>query len=288
MGLSARVPSGAQTYKFIPAIYLNKVIEAAKSSLVALDAVNNEWVAGAVKGDTYYIPKTNTVTATEVVVNTKGTSKNPFNTAGVTLSVDQWYEAPVDIDDMTKFQSQVAMDNFAVKESAYSIQKIIDTSICTLFSSLGGYSSSAYETDGQTLDDNILIYLMETLDEADVPRDGGRTLILDPSAMADMLKIDKFVQSLYVSIGAVENGLIAKNHPIYGCSVRVTNNLVAATTGNYGVMMHRNAIAVKIQIDTAWRKVFEELHTTRYQAEALWGVIEAQDTFGVPFYTRKS
>jgi len=53
-------------------------------------------------------------------------------------------------------------------------------------------------------------------------------------------------------------------------------------------MYHKNAIASKVQIDKAWRKEFEELHETRIQAEALWGASEAQDTFGVPFFTRKS
>src|SRR3990172_5020920 len=130
MGLSARVPSGAGTNKFIPAIYVNKVIDAAKSALVAWDAINKEWVSGVVKGDTFYIPKTNTITATEVVVGSKAATTNPFNTTGVTLSIDQWFEAPVDIDYMTKFQSQVAMDNYAVKEASYGVEVKVDSTVC--------------------------------------------------------------------------------------------------------------------------------------------------------------
>ena len=75
--------------------------------------------------------------------------------------------------------------------------------------------------------------------------------------------------------------------PLYGCTFRMTNNLTAATTGAYGVMMHKTAIIGVAQIEKAWRKVFEELHQTRFHSEALWGVLEARDTFGACFYTRK-
>lgn len=287
MSLSARTPSTLDTNKFIPEIFSKKVQEAVKSELVAWDAITSEWRDDLVKGDTLYITKTNTVTATEVVVGTKATALNPFNTTPTTLTINQWYEAPADPDDMSMFQSQVELEDWAVKECSYAVKVKIDSTVCDLFSSLGGYSTSAYGSDGQTLTDDLLIYLMETLDESNVPRDGKRSLILDPSGVADMLKEDKFVQSLYVQMGAVESGIIAKNHPIYGCAVRVTNNLTAATTGAYACMLHAKAIVSKAQINRSWVKRFEELHQTRFQSEALWGVAEHMDAFGIPFYSRK-
>jgi len=286
MPLSARVPSGADTYKFIPKLYCNRVIDAAKSELVAWDAISSEWRNDLVKGDILYIPKTNVITASEVVVGTKGTSLDPFATAAVNLTINQWFQAPVDIDYMTLRQSQIDMEAAAATEAAYAIDKKIDTTVCTLFSSLGGYSTSAYGTDGQTLTDDILLYLMETLDESDVPkRLADRSIIVDPSGLVDMLKVDKLVSADYAKLGAIDNGIIGNS--VYGCKVRVTNNLVAATTGSYGCMLHRRAIASAAQIDTAWVKEYEDLHQRRYHAEALWGVIEAQDIFGIPFYTRK-
>jgi len=289
MALSDRVPAGADTNKFVPKLYCQRVIDAAKKELVAWDAISSEWRNDLVKGNILYIPKTNAITATEVVVGTKGTSLNPFATGAVTLTINQWYEAPVDIDYMTLRQTQADIEGEAAREAAYAIDVQMDTSVCTLFSSLGGYSTSAYGADGQTLTDDILIYLKETLDEADVPMvTGDRSLICDPSSLADILKIDKLVAADYVKIGAVTNGIIG--HSIYGCTVRVTNNLVAvsAGTGSYGCMLHKRAIASAAQIDTAWVKEYEDLHLRRYHSESLWGVIEAQDTFGIPYFTRKS
>ncbi len=285
MALSARTPTTALTNLFVPAIYAQKIVDAAKSNLVAWDAIDSSWESNLAKGNILYIPKTNTVTATEVVVGTKGSALNPLNTTGVTLTINQWYQAPVDIDYMTKRQTQANIESVAATEAAYAIKVVIDTSVCTLFSGLGGYTASAYGADGQTLSDDILLYMKETLDEADVPF-SDRSLILDPSGLVDMLKIDKLVSADYQKkLGAIENGVIGNS--VYGCVVRVTNNLVAATTGAYGCMLHKKAIAAAAQIDNTWKKEFEELHQTRYHAEALWGVIELQDTFAVPFFTRK-
>jgi hypothetical protein len=285
MSLSARTPTTADTNLFIPKIYSRRVEEAAKSQLVAWDAIDSSWEKDLVKGNILYIPKTNTVSATEVVVGTKAASQNHANTTGVTLTINQWYEAPIDMDTMTKRQTHVDMEGEAATESGYAIKKQIDTTVCALFATLSG--SSIVGTDGQTLIDDILLEIKETLDEADVPDDDKRSLIIDPSALVDILKIDKFIAAEYGKTGAVANGKIGRT-PIYNCMVRVTNNLAAASTGSYAVMMHKKAIAGAAQIQNAWTEEYKALHQKRYCAEALWGVIELNDTWGVSFYTRKA
>ncbi len=286
MALSARTPTTVGTNKFIPAIYANRVAKAAKSKLVAWAAIDSTWESNLSKGDTLYIPKTNIVVATEVTVGTKGTALNPFNTTAVTLSIDQWYEAPVDVDYMSKRQQGADLEGNAVEEAAYAIKKKMDATVCALFSTLGSYSTSAYGTDGQTFDDDIALYLSETLNESDVPEDDGlRSWVIDPSVLSDMLKIDKLLSAEYGSKGALANGIIGQS--VYGGTVRVTNNLTAATTGAYAALLHKKAIGGAAQINKAWRKEYEELHQTRYQTEALWGVIEVMDDWGIPFFTRK-
>jgi hypothetical protein len=286
MALSARTPTTATnaTYFWIASVYSNEVIDAAKKNLVCVDAVNTEWLKNAKLGDTYYIPKTNVVSAAEIVVGTKTTATNPLTTAGVTVSIDTWYEAPVDIDDMTMLQAGADVSGIAATEAAYAIKVKADTVVATLFSGLG----TVYGSDGQTLTDDILIYAMETLDEADVPQDGKRSLVLDPSGVADMMKIDKFIMQQYANnVGAVSNGIIGRS-PVYGCTVRVTNNLVTATTGSYACMLHPKAIACKIQVQNPWTEVYKSLHQTRFSCDLLMGAAEAQDAFGVNFYSRKA
>lgn len=284
MSISARVPSTADSYKFIPEIFSQKVVDSAKSQLVCWDAVDSSWESDLKKGDTLYISKTNTVTATEVVVGTKANSLNPFNTAAVTMSINQWYEAPVDLDYMTLRQTHIQMENTAATEAAYAIKVAIDSYIASLFKTLNG--SSVQGADGTALTDDLLLGMLETLNEANVPMDGQRSLILDPSGVTDLMKIDKFIAQQYANnVGSVTSGIIGKS-PIYGLTVRVTNNLEAATTGAYGVVLHKKAIGAAAQINKSWTKEYEDLHLRRYQAEALWGAVEVLDNFGIPFYTR--
>ena len=199
--------------------------------------------------------------------------------------MDTWYEAPVDIDDMTMRQSQIDWATKARAKGEYAVRVQVDSSVAALFSALN--AGTIKGSDGSEVTDDLLIDVKELLDEADCDFD-DRFLIVDPSVVADMLKYDKFIAAAYVSDRPVENGQIAKSHPIYGAAIRVTNNLTAATTGAYCVMMQRQAIASALQIEIPWTEAYKELHQTRFQFEALWGVKEIRDDFGIPFYSRKS
>ena len=284
MAISARIPAGLDTNKFVPEIWSKNVLKAVKSKLVVVPVVNSRYGQDLVKGDTLYIPRTNTVTATEVTVGTEGVQKNPFNTTALTLTIDQWYEAPVTIDYMSRRDSQVDLVGEAEEESAYAIRKIMDTSLCDLFSSLGGKSTSAYGTDGSAWTDDVLIAAVEYLDEADAP-DENRVWISDPSVKADILKIDKFVRQDYGAADVIPTGAFRKD--IYGAPLLITNNLTAATTGNYAVYMHKDALAIRISENLTVDRVDQPLkHQLVLNTTALWGKGELRDTFGYPIYTR--
>ena len=287
MSLSARVPTGADDAGFVKEVWSNLIIDAAQKSLVAWDATDHSWQTDLALGDTVNIGLTNHVTATEVTVGAKASSLDIATGSKLQLVMDQWFEAPIDIDYMTIRQSHIDWGAQCREEAEYALRIKIDTTVTTLFSSLND-TPGVQGGNGAEVTDDLLIDLTETLNEADVPQDGNRFLIIDPSVMADMSKYDKFVSAQYVQIGAVENGIVAKNHPIYGCSLKMTNNLVAATPGAYAAMIHRKAIASALQIEAMWTKEYEDLHLRRYQFEALWGVLEVRDTFGICFYTRKA
>ena len=95
MAISARIPVGLDTNKFIPELFSKNVLVAVKNKLVVVPVVNHSYEKELVIGDTLYIPQTKTVTATEVTIGTEGVIKNPYNTTAVTLTINQYYEAPV-------------------------------------------------------------------------------------------------------------------------------------------------------------------------------------------------
>ena len=138
MAISARIPYGLDTNRFIPELFSKNVLVALKSNLVVVPVVNHTYEAELVMGDTLYIPQTNVVTATEVTIGTEGVIKNPYNTAAKTLTIDQYFEAPITIGYMSRRQSQVNLVSGAEDESAYAISKKIDSTLCDLFASLNG------------------------------------------------------------------------------------------------------------------------------------------------------
>lgn len=282
MAISARIPSGLDTNKFIPEIWSKNVLVAVKHKLVAVPFVNHSYEKDLTMGDTLSIPQTNVVTATEVTIGTEGVIKNPLATAAKTLTIDHYYEAPVVVDYMSRRQSQVDIVSKSEDESGYAIKKIIDTSVCELFSTLS--DDTGYGTDGLAIIDNVLIAAVEELDAADVPEE-NRAWILDPSAKADLLKIDKFVSADYFASDAIPTGGFRKN--VYGAPVLITTNLVTNSTGAYGAYLHKDAIAIIISEDMTVDRVEQPLkHQMTLNTTALWGVGEIRDTFGCPILTR--
>lgn len=283
MTISARIPSTLDTNKYVPELWSKNVLIALKNNLVVVPVVNHSYESELVMGDTLYIPRSQEVTATEVTIGTEGVQSDP-TTTHKTLTIDQYWEAPVTIDYMSRRQSQVNLLALGEEESAYAISRKIDTTLCDLFSSLNG--GTIRGADGSAWTDDILIAAVEEVDEANVP-EKNRVWVSDPSVKADIMKIDKFTRADYFASDAVPTGGFRKD--IYGAPLLVTNNLTAVSsgTGSYGVYMQKDALAIAINIDLASVMVEQPLkHQVVINTDALWGVVELRDTSGVPIYTR--
>lgn len=282
MAISGRIPTTLDSYKFIPEIFSKQVLQAVKSMLVALPFIDHSFEAEAALGDTFYVTKTNVVVATEVTVGTEGVIKNPFNTSHVTVSIDQYWEAPVVIDYMSRRQSQVDLLGNARTESAYAVSQEMDSSVCDLFSGLS--DDTGYGTDGSAVTDDVLIDCVEELDNADIP-EANRAWIVDPSVKADLMTIDKFVRSDYFAADAIPTGAFRKD--IYGAPMLITNNLTANSTGNYGAYLHKKAITAIVSENLVSVLVDQPLkHQVTINTTSLWGVKEIQDDWGCPLLTR--
>lgn len=268
------------TAGFIPAKFSKDVIMHTKSALVVADCVNRKYDSDLKYGYTVTLPVFSEGSDSEI---TPGTKLTPVDSAGTpaTLTVNKWRGIAHEISEMSRIQSFADYFAQCAKSQAYTIAKRVDTDLGALFSTLS--SSSVYGSDSQEMTDDIVLALMQGLDEADVPDDGSRVIIGDPSTRVDVLKIDKFIRNDYVRTPAVPTGKIGD---IYNMSVRITNNLTNYSVGNYGVMMHRDALGLAIQdnpssevIPMPWE------HRTIIQTKVIYGVAEIRDTFGKSFYT---
>ena len=281
MTLSARIPVGVDAAGFVPELWSKSVLEAVHDNLVVVPLVDHTWEPELKFGDTMNVGIINTVTATEVAIGTEGVVKNIASGSKVPIIVNQYWEAPVVLDDMTDLQSQVNLVRYSQLESGIAIATKMDGTLCDLFSSLDTNKG----TDGAAMTDNVIINCIETLDEANVPTT-ERSWIFDPSVRADMYKIDKFVRTDYVRMAVVPTGMLGE---IYGSRVYITNNLTVQSTGNYGAYLHKRALAIIAQEKSRVDLVRQPLkHQITINTTALWGVKEMRGTFGICVYTRKS
>ncbi|GAG94254.1 unnamed protein product [marine sediment metagenome] len=188
------------------------------------------------------------------------------------------------IDDSTALQTNVpGLLEIAASNAAYALEKAIDTTVNTLFASLPATWAGS---DGQTFTDDILIALMEGLDEGDVPRT-DRSIVFDPSTVADLYKIDKFMSYDYTKTVFTTDAYIGKINT-YNLPGFVSTNLYGASnTGNYGALLHRDAIGVVIQSDPKVEKWREPtIHSDIVNISAMYGADIVRSTFGAQFFTR--
>lgn len=291
---SDRRPSDADTYYFIPELWATRVINHVRSYLVSKSLVNTTWKDQLAMGDKVTIPVLKELSTYDVDVTSTAAIPGSLNTsmgAGTaTVTIDHWKEAPVIIDDSVKRQTQIKdLLNLEADNAAYALEKVVDSGVCALFSGLNSAVRGVYGSDGQTFTDDILIAMMEVLDEDDIPRE-NRSLIGDPSTLADCYKIDKFMNFDYTTkpLGGMDGyrGTInAYNIPFY-----VTNHLTASTSiGNVGCLLHRDAIGLVIQSGPdveKWRH--PAAHSDVINISVMYGEDEIRDLFGYAFHTRKS
>ena len=282
-----RRPSDILTGEGVPQMWSGKVLHHVESSLVAQQVVNGSWKEEIKIGDKVWIPVDTELAGAAVDVTGDGVLTN-MNTAVLTtatsITIDVWWEVPVQVDDSSKAQTQIpALLERLAKNASYAWNKKLDGDVFALLSTL---TSTWAGTDGQTFTDDILIALMEGLDEANIPPE--RALVGDPSLIADCRKIDKFMTFDYstspLRLAGYRGRIDSYDLPVY-----VTNNLTAATTGNYGALLHRDAIGLAVQSPLAtesWRE--GRRHSDIINTSGWYGVDVLRSTFGAFYYTRKS
>jgi len=281
-----RMPTDATTALFVNGVYSAKVINYVRSNLIAVETTNLMWKEQLAKGNVLYIPLMTANAAVDVDPHTSFLSTTDaygYGGTNETLTIQYWKEAPVMIDDSTRLQSSVPnLFEIMADNASYELLKAIDTTVNTLYSSTTGTWKG---TDGQTFSDDILIALMEGLDEGDVPRI-DRALVGDPSMIADIYKIDKFMSYDYNQTTFTTDAFRGKINA-YQLPAFVTNNLVDAGTGNYGILMQKQCIGTAIQSEPKVEMFrVPEQHSDCVNVSAFYGADVLRPTFGAYFYTR--
>ncbi len=284
---ATRQPTDALSGELVPQQWSSKVMDFLRTSLVSENVVTTEYAPYLTKGDYLYIPVMAELTGAAVDVSADGVMTNMKTTltdSNTYIQIDVWWEIPVSVDDSVARQTQVpGLLEKAVQSAAYGWKKKLDGDTCALFSSL---TSTWAGSDGQTFTDDRLIEIMEGLDEANVSPD--RSMVTDPSCIADMRKIDKFMTFDYSTNPLRVAGYRGRIDQ-YDLPVFVTNNLTQATTGNYAAILNKEAIGLIVQspMDVErWRE--GRRHSYLVNTSGFYGVDVISSARGAYFYTRNA
>jgi N4-gp56 family major capsid protein len=269
----------ANIANYVPEVWSTLVLAEAESQLVCVKCVDRKYETGYSYGDVVHVADLLNISATEVNTSNDATLYDTVQNK-TDITINQWYHAGVSEPDAIRKMSRPDYLKLVTSKLGYALAKQMDTSVNALFNAF----TQNVGTEGAALTDDVLLKAKEYLDLADAPQE-NRVLIIDPESLTDLLKIDKFVRMDYVPGGVVQKGMVGR---IYGCDVFTTTNLTAINTSYHAAtMMHKEAIAMIVAMEprmTAFRdwKRFSD----GIMCDALWGLAEMRDTFGVWIKTR--
>ena len=291
---------------FIPELWSDEIIAAYKKNLVLANLVNKMPMVGK-KGDTLHIPKPtrgsanakSADTAVTIIANTE---------SEVQIAVDKHYEYSRLIEDIVEVQALDSLRRFYTDDAGYALSLQVDDDLYNLGLRFGDGTetdptdpehwehSNAYYVNGasgiatyadDTMEDTDVFtdlafrQLIKLMDDADTPMD-GRFIVIPPSARRDILGIDRYNSSDFVTTGGVNNGQIGS---LYGVDVYVSSNVpvietaaqnTATTSVNDtrgAILAHRDTMVLAEQMGVRTQ--------TQYKQEYLADLMTADTLYGV-------
>ncbi len=300
MALGTNHVTNTTAATFIPEIWSDEIIAAYKNNLVLANVVNKMSHAGK-KGDTIHIPKPTRGSASAKSASTQVTLIAATESE-VQVSIDKHYEYSRLIEDITDVQSQPSLRSFYTDDAGYALAKQVDADLGLLAKSFGDDNgsgsdfihSNSFYVDGSN---GIAAYAVDTvavtdvftdlafrelvkeLDDNDTPMD-NRFLVIPPSVRSQLMGIDRYVSSDFVSSQGVQNGLIGQ---LYGVDIFVSNNLpVVETAGDNSASAVDTVGAIMAQRDAMVLVEQMGVRTqTQYKQEWLGDLMTADTLYGV-------
>ena len=264
---------------FIPELWSNDILRIVEASLVIAPRVHNYSADVKSMGDILHVPS-----LTEIAAAAKSAGTDVTSTANteseIQIAIDQHWYTSVKIEDIAKVQAKADLMAEYTEAIGYGVSKKMDGTLAALaagFSQTTGVANTA-------LTDAVILRSIQYLDDANAPLT-NRHFVMKPSAKKDILALDKFV--LFQNTGAINgtsrvmNGNLGE---IYGVEIAVTTQVTqsASPIANENMMFHRDALGLATQKSVRVQSQYKlESLADLLVADAIWGVKEMRDTFGV-------
>jgi len=188
---------------FIPTVWAGSILRALDTALVyAQPAIINRDYAGEITaaGDSVRINQVGDITVSSYSKNADIAAPEALTDAQLVLKIDQAKVFNFAVDDVDQLQQKPKVMAEASRRAAYSLRKVIDGYIASLYtdiSTTNQIGSDASPITGTWLTAGMMAYdrlvdLAVLLDNQDVPED-GRFVVVPPWFEAYLLKDSRFV-----------------------------------------------------------------------------------------------
>ena len=311
-GGSTSIVNKTNADKFIPEIWSDEIIAAFQKNLKMAPLVKRLTMTGK-KGDLIHVPKPIRGEANAKAANTAVTIQANVETE-LQITIDRHFEYSRLIEDIVEVQALNSLRQFYTEDAGYALAKKVDTDlhqVATAFRIDGAnanagssnvlhtglpasyvHSSCFYNdaTDGTSafvqdrviaddvFSDDFFRDMIQKMDDNDVPMD-NRCLVIPPSVRNQILGIQRYVSSDFVSGQPVASGLIGN---LYGVDVYVSSNCEVIETAaensagpevRAGLLFHKDAIVLAEQMSVRSQTQYKQEHlSTLYTADTLYGV----------------
>lgn len=259
---------------YIPEVWSKRIEHFVRSKLVLAPLVNRYDSDVSSDSDIVHIQFDTELVANNKVAGVGVTPQNPTDTQ-VNLLIDKHKESSFLVEDILEMQANINVKDNYTKSAGYAIAKAIDTDIAALasgFSQVQGTFNTAITTD-------VLLDSIEALDLADVPME-DRSFVFQPDVKRDLLDISTYTSADFVGGRPVESGNLAGS--LYGVKTFMSTNVLKAGTSTSNMLFQKAAIAAAIQQSPRVQAEYElDQLGWLTVVDAVYGVLELRDTFGV-------
>lgn len=161
-----------------------------------------------------------------------------------TVTVNQHYYAAFAVEDIIKIQSMQDLRARYSSKLGYALALQEDDYLASFIDD--GNVTQTVGTLATGLNYDNLLRADQYLNDANVPDDGDRYIIISPAEKANFLKMDEFTSKTYNSGTAIVKGALGE---FLGYKIHVTPNVDGDNTnGHDNVMMHREYLAMVSQM----------------------------------------
>jgi hypothetical protein len=288
--------TSADVAELTPKLWGEKINDFYKSKLVMASFFTDRSSELRGGGSALYTPNITEMTATSKTNGSAVTLSSPTETK-ITLTVDQWYEVSFNIEDReaAQFKQSYYIQSTYAKNAGYTIAKVLEVAIATLFASF----SQSVGASTTTIVDSDIRKALGLLAAANVDLDGVAFFFDEAVAWNQLMGLDRFTAvDNNPSANVEKKGMIGM---LYGRPVYTSNNItyVSSTTGRNNAVAHADAIhfataslgvaskggmvgsgGVRVQSN-----YIPQYLSTLTTADICYGVVENKDAAGIRFMT---